>query len=174
MLYWDNISPKGYPDVFRAQSECCLTVVSIEIELGQSHIRALMVKWINSFLKFYSINGTMDGYQIAETINLILEIYPYFVQEDFKLFFNKAKKGEYGELYGRIDGSVILSWLRKYDLARSEAAKEHSIRQQDKFKPLAGHGNIFQGTSYDEYLRIKKLAAQGNEQAIGLLKPPIE
>lgn len=172
MLYWDSIHPKCYLDIFKSQSACCLTLVSIKTELGESHVRALMVKWMNSFLKFYSVNGTMDANQVADTINLILETYPYYIQEDFKLFFNKAKKGEYGEIFGRLDGSVILSWLKKYDLSRSEAAKEHSIREQDKFKPLAGQENLFEGTSYDQYLLIKQQASNGNKEAIRLLKPP--
>ena len=53
---------------------------------------ALMVKWINSFVNFYSSNGTMDAYQIGDTISLIREEYPHYTPMDFKLFFKIIKR----------------------------------------------------------------------------------
>lgn len=61
-----------------------------------------MVKWMNSFLRFYSVNGAMDAIQVADTINLIIETYPHYTQDDFKLFSIWLKKeclGKYSAVW---------------------------------------------------------------------------
>lgn len=114
-----------------------------------------MVKWMNNFLDFYSTNGTMDAMQVAETINLIIDAYPHYTIYDFKLFFKLAKLGYYGEVYGRMDGSVILSWLRKYDVQRDIVAQNESIKEQEKYKEFAKMERS-NGIYYSEYLKQKQ------------------
>ena len=113
MQYWHSINPRTMLDVLNAPP---VSLIEIKKELGEPKLQALMVKWLNSFIGFYSTNGTMDAMQVADTINLIIEEYYYYNIYDLKLFFKLAKLGHFGDTYGRIDGSVILSWLRKYDI----------------------------------------------------------
>ncbi|MEG2150250.1 MAG: hypothetical protein RRY36_03400, partial [Bacteroidaceae bacterium] len=133
MLYWDKLRPKSVLDVFNPELP---TIVDIEIQIGEMGINALMVKWMNSFLQFYSTNGTMDAIQVSDTINLIRETYANYTQEDFKLFFNMAKKGMFGQIFGRIDGEVIMNWLAKYDIHRDTVAQSESIKEAEKYKAL--------------------------------------
>lgn len=142
-----SINPKTIQDVFRSPE---VGIVSIRKELGEYKLKAMMVKWLNSFLNFYSTNGTMDAMQMADTTNLIIEAYPHYTIYDFKLFFKRAKLGDYGEVYGRMDGSVILSWLRKYDMQRDTLAMEESINESQKYK--ADKKNII----YQEYVKSKR------------------
>lgn len=99
--------------------------------------------------------GTMDKFQVADTINLIIDEYPHYTMYDFKLFFKRAKLGDYGEIYGRIDGQVILSWLRKYDIWRDTAAMDTSIKESEKYKEL-GKKPAAKGMFYQEYLKWKE------------------
>lgn len=131
MLYWQSINPRTIQDVFNAPE---VGLSKIRKEAGEQKLQAMMYKWFNSFVGFYSTNGTMDAWQIADTINLIIDAYPHYTIYDFKLFFKLAKLGYYGEVYGRMDGSVILSWLRKYDLQRDTAAVNESINEAAKYK----------------------------------------
>lgn len=130
-----------------------------------------MVKWLNSFLRFYSVNGSMDAIQVGDTINLIIETYPHYTQEDFKLFFNMAKKGLFGQIFGRMDGEVIMNWLAKYDIHRDTVAQNESIKEADKFKPLSEPA-LCSGITYAEYVEIKKRASSGDKEALKLLTPP--
>lgn len=157
--------------MFKAQDNTCLAIVNIEKQLGEQYIRALMVKWMNSFLRFYSVNGAMDAIQVADTINLIIECYPHYVQEDFKLFFNMAKKGMFGQIFGRMDGEVIMNWLAKYDIHRDTIAQNQSIKEADKFKPLYPSEKDH-GITYEEYLETKRRAESGDSEAIERLKRP--
>lgn len=150
--YWASINPQTIQDVFNAPEVGLSTICK---EMGEQKLHAMMVKWLNSFISFYSTNGTMDAYQVADTINLIIDAYPHYTIYDFKLFFKLAKLGYYGEVYGRMDGSVILSWLRKYDIQRDTAAMEASIKEQEQYKEL-GNKPQQQGMSYQEYLKWKE------------------
>lgn len=168
MLYWDSINPVSILDVFNAPQ---LPVVEIAREIGTTKLQALMVKWMNSFLRFYSVNGSMDAVQVADTINLILEIYPYYTQYDFKLFFKMAKMGKFGEIYGRMDGEVIINWLKKYDAHRATVAQSESMKYADKFKERYPAEET-EGVTYPEYLAIKHRASTGDKEAIKQLTPP--
>lgn len=94
----------------------------------------------------------MDALQVADTINLIIEAYPHYTMHDFKLFFKFAKLGYFGEVFGRMDGQVILSWLNKYDVARDTAAMEESIKESEQYKEL-GKRMPETGMYYEEYVR---------------------
>lgn len=150
--YWNSINPKTIKDVFDAPE---VGLATISKELGEIKLKAMMVIWMDSFINFYSTTGTMDKFQVADTINLIIDEYPHYTMYDFKLFFKRAKLGYYGEVYGRIDGSVILSWLRKYDIQRDTAAMEASIKEQERYKEL-GKRTPSKGVFYQEYLKRKE------------------
>ena len=167
MLYWDSLRPTSVRDVFDAP----LSLVDIKRECGEMKLQALMVKWMNSFLRFYSVNGAMDAVQVADTINLIIETYPHYKQEDFKLFFNMAKKGMFGQIYGRMDGEVVMNWLAKYDIHRDTVAQTDSINEAARFKERSPVTPT-QGVYYDEYMRIKRRAESGDEEARRMLAPP--
>lgn len=172
--YWISINPKSFEDVFESQDMHSLTIKGIETELGEARIRAFMVIWLNSLIDFYSTNGTMDAYQIVDTIDLIREEYPHYTQEDFKLFFKQVKKGYFDAVYGRIDGDVIMRWLQKYDASRTLAAERISIKESERYKEFTDSGYFLSGVSYEEYLEVKKRAENGDEEAINELKPPHE
>lgn len=53
------------------------------------------------------------------------------------------------------DGSVILSWLRKYDVQRDTAAQNESIREQEEYKELSKR-ETSNGIYYHEYLKLKQ------------------
>lgn len=113
----------------------------------------------------------MDAIQVADTINLIIETYPHYTQDDFKLFFNMAKKGMFGQIFGRMDGEVIMNWLTKYDIHRDTVGSAESIKEADKFKPLS-QAQVNSGIYYSEYLEIKRRADAGDKEAKKMLIPP--
>ena len=159
--FWENLNPRTVEDCFNPELPSISCITS---EIGSVKMIALMVKWINSFVNFYSSNGTMDAYQIGDTISLIREEYPHYTPMDFKLFFKMAKKGYFGQIYGRMDGEVIMQWLRKYDMHRDTAAQETSINEAKLLETAkkADDGCI----SYDEYLALQEeKARKGDLQA---------
>ena len=112
-----------------------------------------MYTWFEQFVNFYSTNGTMDPFQIKDTIDLVREEYPHYKPEDFKLFFKMAKKGYFGQVYGRMDGEVIMNWLIKYDIHRDTQAQNEAIREADEFKYEESKNSV--GVTYEEHLEWK-------------------
>lgn len=113
----------------------------------------------------------MDAIQVSDTIMLIRETYPHYTQEDLKLFFNMAKKGMFGQVFGRMDGEVIMNWLSKYDVHRDTVAQNESIKEQERYKALC---KVEQSnyTPYSEYLKLKERAEKGDKEARKQLLPP--
>ena len=76
----------------------------------------------------------MNENQIYETAQMILDSYPYFTLADINLIFKKAKKGDFGQIYDRLDGQIIFSWFTKYNSLRCSESEEQSINQANSFK----------------------------------------
>ena len=153
-IYWNNINPKCIEDVFDAPEVGFGTMIR---EMGIEWVRAMLVIWFEPFIRFYSTNGTMDAEQMADTINLVLEAYPHYTIYDLKLFFKMAKLRSFGQTYGRIDGDVILGWMKEYDKRRDGKAQDMSISQSNEYKAMENRkSQSVGGMFYDEYLKWKK------------------
>lgn len=85
-------------------------------ESSEIAVKALLSLLLIDTLDFLNVGKTMSDKQVAQTVDLILEDYSVYKIDYFVLCFNKAKKGYYGKLYDRVDGQIILDWLRQYDL----------------------------------------------------------
>ncbi|MDR2970097.1 MAG: hypothetical protein LBV32_10925 [Tannerellaceae bacterium] len=118
-------------DVFNSPS-CCIGGVGETF--GEAHLRAFIVKVLNDLIDFFNVGKTMGAYQVAQTADLIIDEYSLLKPDDLKLCFNNAKAGKYGKVYDRIDGQVIMEWLRVYRTERCNIAEESSIQESEKFK----------------------------------------
>lgn len=124
-------------------------------------LRAVVVLLIAEAVEFFNVGKTMNAQQVALTADLIIQYYSYFKLEDIKLCFRNAMIGKYGELYDRLDGSIILSWFKRYEKDRIDKAvdlSENEAKQaKEKFENLM---------PYQDYLAIlKEKAENGDEEA---------
>lgn len=120
MPYYNSLRPKTVNDVFESPT-CSIAVVNREF--GETHLRAFMVNVLNDLINFFNVGKSMSAVQVAQTADLVIEEFYYLKPDDLKLCFTKAKKGAYGKLYDRIDGQIILEWLRQYDQERCVLAE---------------------------------------------------
>jgi hypothetical protein len=157
MPYYNALRPKTLSDVFSSPS-CSIAIMNKEF--GEVHLRAFMVKVLNQLVDYFSVGKTMGATQIAQTADLIIEEFYYLKPDDFKLCFNRAKKGLYGKVYDRIDGLVIFEWLNGYVGERLDAAQEETIREAAKYKedrtPEAGYNALREFKMYDFKPKFKK------------------
>ena len=72
----------------------------------------------------------MTPYQIQMTIEIIEETFYYFSPEDFRKCFRGAMAGKYGKVYNRLDGAVIMEWLRAYDIEKTEQAVQEQMQKK--------------------------------------------
>lgn len=116
-----------------------LSLRQIQTSLGEKGaltVRALLNMLIGDLVMFVNVGKSMTPDQIVKTVDLVIEEYNYFKPEDFKLCFNRAKKGQYGALYDRIDGQLILSWLGEYDNERTAEVEDIRQTQNTQLKKL--------------------------------------
>lgn len=155
--YLQALRPKSVDDVF-ASSEPALGMIAKE--LGENQARAVVVILLSEIVDFFNSSNTMNDSQVATTTDLIIEEYPYFKIDDLKLAFRNGIKGKYGEIYNRLDGSVIMGWLKQYNRERCAKAdiisyNEHKNRQKEE-----------SGLFYDDYRnQLKLLASNGDKDA---------
>lgn len=164
--YLGELRPKNISDVFNAPD---LFIGQIAREKGIIASRALLFLLIEDVVSFFNVGKTMNDKQVAVTCDLIIDYYPYFKPEDFKLCFRNAMLGKYGKQYDRLDGAIILEWLKCYDIERSNFAEEQSISEANMYNQK--DNKIENGIFYKE--RIKSLenrASLGDKSAIEELK----
>lgn len=135
MPYYNSLRPKTVNDVFDSPT-CSIAVVNREF--GETHLRAFMVNVLNDLINFFNVGKSMSAVQVAQTADLVIEEFYYLKPDDLKLCFTRAKKGVYGRLYDRIDGQVILEWLRQYDQERCVQAEMVSRSNAHNWDILEG------------------------------------
>lgn len=118
--YYNSLKPKKIADVF--YSPVC-SIATYKKEAGEVNVRAVMVLILSDIIDFFNVSNSMNANQITNTIEIILDNYGYLKIDDFKLCFDLAKRGIYGQIY-RMDGNVILSWIESYINDRMNTADE--------------------------------------------------
>ena len=153
--YYNRISVRCYNDVFKSPS----TEISvIKKEFGLTKTRAILSLFIiNDIVKMFNVGKGMNDIQIATLVDDIIRNFYYFKVEDFKLCFQNARMRK--AVYDRLDGNVILEWLREYDIQRAEVSEQYTINE---FKQL---GNSVSAT-YEDYLsNLKDRSESGDTEA---------
>lgn len=132
--------------------------------LGETKARAAVVYLLADALEFFNASETMSDTQVAMTVDLILEEYPYMKTDDIKLCFKNAMKMKYGRLYNRIDGQIIMGWFREYNKERCSVADNQSWNEHKSLISL--EANTEDGVFYEEYIGLlQKKADSGDENA---------
>lgn len=89
--------------------------------------------------------------------------------DDFKLCFKNAMKMKYGENYNRIDGSIIMGWLREYNKERCAVADNQSWNNHKA--NLSEETSYANGLSYQEYRNeLERRVEEGDEEAVNALR----
>lgn len=159
--YLPQIPPKTVSDVFDSGMPAIST---LRREKGEAIARAVLVLILNDMLDFFNASNDMNDTQVAMTVDFILEEYPYMQTDDITLCFRNAMKGKYGKLYNRIDGQIIMGWIKAYNSERCAAAQatsenESKTRKQDE-----------KSVSYTQYFdMIREKAANGDKEALKMM-----
>lgn len=163
--YLPQTPPRTVSDVFSSGMPAMAT---LKKERGEATARAVLVLLVNDMLDFFNAGNDMNDTQVALTVDFILEEYPYMQADDIALCFRNAMKGKYGKLYNRIDGQIIMGWLREYNRERCTVASEQSYNEHKAY--LSEESKPTQGIFYAEYrARLERRANGGDQEAKRLL-----
>lgn len=108
------------------------SLASISKQCSPAKAKAWIEAWIIELLDFINVSQGMSVAQVSLTADFILERYCCLTVADIQLVFKRAMAGDYGPFYGKLDGTMILSWLRAYFDQRCDAAEAIS-QQENRF-----------------------------------------
>ena len=127
--------------------------------------------WLNiqiNDLSEYAGVKKLDIRQNEELASTILAFYGYMTVAELMLFFFKFKAGEYGKFYGSVDPLVISEALLDF---KAERAKVYADIEKERInKESKKYHNVPNKVTYEEYLKLKQQADNGDKHAIEKLK----
>lgn len=87
-------------------------------------IETLLVKLAMSL----NIGKNLEQWQITELAGDICQKYYFYSLEEIILVFKKGRIGEFGQLYDRLDSSVVMAWFEKYDTSEERMKLVQNFR----------------------------------------------
>lgn len=109
----------------------CLSFYSKHI--GQDSILALIELHLMALSESVNVGQPLTKYQIKEIAIEIHSMFYFLSMTEICYVLRKAKRGEYGQLYGALNIVAILDWFNKYaeDRAQLFIIKSTKDRQND-------------------------------------------
>ena len=91
-----------------------ISILKAQKDYGQQTVIACVVYELTCYLEFVNQTKSMTQEHVGKTAEMIVEDYPHLPMDAVKTFFEKAKRGRFGEIFGRIDGSIICRWFEEF------------------------------------------------------------
>lgn len=149
------------------------TVAEIKNTASETDARALISLAICEVCDFFNVSKNMSDTQIALTADLIIESFWYLKLEEIKYCFRRAMRT--AKLFDRLDGNIILGWLRTYDAERTEEAIRISEQEETQAVNRLEHNpGAVKFEEYIEWLRGKANAGDkdATERLHDIENPP--
>lgn len=141
------------------------TLAKIKNEASEADARALIYIAICEVCDFFNVGKTMNDMQVALTADLIIEGFWHLKPTEIKYCFRRAMMRE--KLFDRLDGNIILGWLREYDNERTEEAMR--ISENEESRAVNEVKESPDTVSYEDYLVNLEQRARSDKEAAGLL-----
>lgn len=101
---------------------------------------AILLSWFNDQL---NITNKLNADQIEVVALTIMGEYGHLLRlEDLAACLRRALKGEYGQIYARLDAAVVLDWLNRYE---TDLTRDRINRADDR------HANLKESRHDDRY-----------------------
>lgn len=114
---------------------------------------------------FFNVGKNLTNPQITITAELIMSQFWYFKIEDIKCCLRRAMLRE--KLFDRLDGNIILGWLKEYDNERTEEAMR--ISENEESRAVNEVKESPDTVSYEDYLANLEQRAKSDKDAAELL-----
>ena len=132
------------------------SIASIKKYKGADKTLVLIAHMIAELVDFFNVKNKMNEGQISLTSQLVLQEYYYLTIADFRLCFVNAMLGKYGEQYNRVDGAVVLKWLKLYAVNRKFIAQTEAISRAGEDKKA--NNVLFNDCDEETREKLKSLA----------------
>lgn len=126
-----KLSIRSNKQAYLAQS---VSLAQFSLAYSKDNAYLMIETWLLDFNAFAGVNNKLDANQISQLAMLIYsEAYGLNFAE-LGLFFNRIKKGEYGQLYGAVDPIKIMVFLGQFLNQRQDSIEAINRESSDKTK----------------------------------------
>lgn len=129
-----------------------------------ANLETLLIRLSMSF----NLGKNLEPWQISEIATDVYQKYYFLSIEEFILVLKKGRTGDFGKVYDRLDGAIIMEWFDKYETSeeRQSLVEQRRIAQerQDKQESEKSLLNIFQHPAMRELVRTLKENFQAPEK----------
>lgn len=133
---WLALKVKDYSEISALETP---NLFLMKKELGEGATVDVLTLLILDAIKYFNVGKAMNADQVKMTAELVAEEFNEVTIADLKLCFNKAKKGEYGILYDRIDGAIVIGWINQYCDNKIGWAVNRSLNAHHHVKDFDSH-----------------------------------
>lgn len=126
----DSISPASFSEL----PADLPSLASIRKYRGDAVQKALIYQALTDCVEFFNVGKGMSDKQVEMTVDLIASEFYFITPADLKLAFRMAITGKFGELYDRLDGSIVLNWLRLYFEQKAEYVSHDRVTKNNNLK----------------------------------------
>ena len=107
------------------------TNIRTALRLHPQATRAWFLAELGKLIKFVDATKTIqDDDEMKETARALMEEFPAFKLEEFKLVFEGIKRDKFGPMYGRLKLGELMTCCRKWEEMRAEKILERKHRPE--------------------------------------------
>ena len=99
-------------------------------QLGYDTVLAVVELHVVSLVGSINITKTLTTFQIKEIAIEVLSEFFYLSVVEIGYVFRKAKRGEYGKLYGALSIMDVLTWFKEYSEERAIVFVQESTKDR--------------------------------------------
>ena len=135
---------------------------------GKNDVKTFIMIQVRALNEFVGTANRMSTMQIEKLAEAIYDDFYFFKVTEILLFFKYFRGGRFGRFYGSVDPLFIMSCLWDFKRLRDEKISIFETRMNQAKREAERKENP--PMSYEEYLRLKERAANGDEEAKQILK----
>lgn len=104
-------------------------------EMDEQELNDKISLLLIDLIKYHKTSDMMSTDELVLLATRIIWQFGGLTVEDIAIAFEKAKNGEYGQVFNRVDGSVVMTWLQKYQGHVQAVAMERQRILHSSSKP---------------------------------------
>lgn len=112
-------------------TEPLLTIAELthNVEMKED-IENIILTILNDARQFFQVDNMISNEGLFGLVEVIIEMFASWTIEDVALCVFRAKSGQYGEVYNRLDGPTILRWFNAYEMERVKQIMERNYSSE--------------------------------------------
>lgn len=130
------------------------SLATLRKDHGSQKVETIIKLYLVELCELVNLKRPLTERQIDAIAMEIVSRYYALTIADIHVIFQKAKNGEFGELYESMDMPKVMNWFANYFNDRCEAGANASLRESDRLYDKGG--NMTSERMREQFNRLEK------------------